>query len=131
MAIIFWVALCVFVCLSFRLRKRPNLTVKLDISAFFAQRIVHAVTDLLSFILNSFQPPPPPLPFPLSKLPSYESHRTIFTDLGAKSQVMTGYLPLPKPWTLKLTKICIFFDEIIHTFTCTFLAPVCYHMVWD
>ena len=56
MAIIFWVALCVFVCLSFRLRKRPNLTVELDISAFFAQRIVHAVTDLLSFILNSFQP---------------------------------------------------------------------------
>ena len=43
MAIIFWVALCVFVCLSFRLRKRPNLTVELDSSAFFAQRIVHAV----------------------------------------------------------------------------------------
>ena len=46
MAIIFWVALdlfCFFVCLFFRLRKRPNLTVELDSSAFFAQRIVHAV----------------------------------------------------------------------------------------
>ena len=32
-----------FFCLSFRLRKRPNLTVELDSSAFFAQRIVHAV----------------------------------------------------------------------------------------
>ena len=122
-----------FFCLSFRLRKRPNLTVELDSSAFFAQRIVHAVTDLLSFNLNSFQPSPPPLPSLSLCLnsPSYESHRTIFTGLGAKSQVMTGYLPLPKPWTLKLTKICIFFDEMIHSFTCTFFAPVCYHMVWD
>ena len=132
MAIIFWVALCVFVCLSFRLRKRPNLTVELDSSAFFAQRIVYAVTDLLSFILNSFQPSPPLPSLSLClNSPSYESHRTIFTGLGAKSQVMTGYLPLPKPWTLKLTKICILFDEIIHKFTCTFFAPVCYHMVWD
>ena len=67
MAIILWVALC------FCIRERPNLTVELDSSAFFAQRIVHAVTDLLSFILNSFQPSPllpsPPLPFHLSKLP--------------------------------------------------------------
>ena len=120
MAIILWVALC------FCIRERPNLTVELDSSAFFAQRIVHAVTDLLSFILNSFQPSPllpsPPLPS-LSicpNSPSYESHRTIFTDLGAKSQVMTGYLPLPKPWTLKLTKICIFFDEMIRSFRCKF-----------
>ena len=87
-----------------------------------------------SCLLHSqFLPTLPPLPSLSLCLnsPSYESHRTIFTGLGAKSQVMTGYLPLPKPWTLKLTKICIFFDEIIHTFTCTFFAPVCYHMVWD
>ena len=48
MAIILWVALC------FCIRKRSNMTVELDSAAFFAQRIVHALTDLLSFILNSF-----------------------------------------------------------------------------
>ena len=67
MEIILRVALC------FCIRERPNLTVELDSSAFFAQRIVHAVTDLLSFILNSFRPSPllpsPALPFHLSKLP--------------------------------------------------------------
>ena len=67
-------------------------------------------------------PPSPPLPSLSLCLnsPPYESHRTIFTDLGAKSQVMTGYLPLPKPWTLKLTKICIFFDEMIRSFRCKY-----------
>ena len=122
MAIIFWLALRFLFCLFVFSRKKKA---QIDNRAW--QRSIFRTKNCsrsygCSLLHSQFLPtlPPPPLPFPLSKLPPYESHRTIFTDLGAKSQVMTGYLPLPKPWTLKLTKICIFFDEMIRSFRCKF-----------
>ena len=128
MAIIFWEALCFFLFV-FPLKKKAQFDSRTwQLSIFCTKNCSRSYG--FSLLQSQFFPTLPSLSLCLNS-PSYESHRTIFTGLGAKSQVMTGYLPLPKPWTLKLTKICIFFDEMIHSFTCTFFAPVCYHMVWD
>ena len=134
MAIIFWLALRFLFCLFvFSRKKKAQIDNRAWQRSIFRTKNCsrsYGCSLLHSQFLPTLPPPLPSLSLCLNS-PFNESHRTIFTDLGAKSQVMTGYLPLPKPWTLKLTKICIFFDEIIHIFTCTFFASVCYHMVRD
>ena len=40
-------------------------------------------------------------------LRSISVYKIIVTDSNARSRVMTGFLPQPKLWTLKSTKICI------------------------
>ena len=134
MEIIFWLALRFLFCLFvFSRKKKAQIDNRArQLSIFRTKNCLrsYGCSLLHSQFLPTLPPPLPSLSLCLN-FPFNESHRTIFTDLGAKSQVMTGYLPLPKPWTLKLTKICIFFDEMIHSFTCAFFAPVCYHIVWD
>ena len=69
------------------------LTLHFSFIPAFHSLLLPLCSFLLSFVPNFLR--------------SISVYKIIVTDSNARSRVMTGFLPQPKLWTLKSTKICI------------------------